>query len=1236
MSSFLDIRTLALTTSLLSITLALCMFLIMKGKKIYPGFDLYTLALICLFVGQALLGARGYLHDIFSVILGNAALLGFFAMIYDGMVIFLDRKASRLHYLFPATVAAGPFMLFTFLWPDVNARIIIFSLVSLAYCGAFLRLLFGEVRRQFGLNWILTCAVVCAVLVSLLRLGNALFIRAPLTDLFSGGILDAVIFIAEIPMVMGAVLGLIGLTFQKTEKARQESEAFSRSVFDAAPDAILVADTEGRFFEANPAACALYGYSRDQILGMSAADFGGKSYSEELSGKNRFPAEGSIEATLRGRDGKDLALELAFARVSYAGKAAVMSSARDVSPRRAAELSLRASEQRYRSLVATVSDIIWEVDLQGRYKYISQKVKDLLGYEPDDVIGHTLFEFMSEEEVLLTRKQLEEFVADPRPFSGLLSKSRSSDGSMVVLESSGVPAFGPEGSLEGFWVCTRDVTARTRAQETIRYHADLLDRISDAIISTDAQFRILSWNRAAEAIFGWTADEVMGKTSPELLRTEYGSLTREQMLATLRANGFWGGEVIQYAKSGAPVDIYENVTPLLDPAGTFNGMVSVNRDIAGRKRAEEALRASEMRLRTIFEASMAGIVLLNTEGTITFANQRMADMFKCPLEKLVGSDYYDHVHPQDDNSSRQALEALLAGEADSLSAERRYICADGSEFWGIVSSRRIMDPNGRLTSVISSVTDFTELRNAEEALRRSEEHHRSTFVNAPFGIVRSTAEGRLIAANPAFARILGYESPDDLLDAMEGRGMGQVVYESPVERQRIVETVLNKGGWQHFAEIHMRRRNGTIAITNISSRLDVSSRGAVVELESFVEDITERKRAEEEREKLQAQFQQAQKMEAVGRLAGGIAHDFNNLLTVILGYCDLSMDRTLNEDPSRRYLAGISDAARRATGLTSQLLAFSRKQILQPKLIDLDDLLSRMADMLRRLIGEDIELRVLRTRDLWRVNADPGQIEQVVMNLAVNARDAMPDGGTLTLETANVGLDASYTREHVEAKEGSYVLLAVSDSGQGMDAATMAKIFEPFFTTKEVGKGTGLGLATVYGIIKQSGGNVACYSEPGRGTTFKVFLPKAPEGVGKEGMRAGSEAPVMGGSETILLVEDDDMVRRLAELLLEEAGYTVLPARGGSEAILLLADSRTAPSLLITDVVMPGMDGRKVAQEITSRCPGLPVLYLSGYTEDAIVHRGVLDPGVQFLPKPYTKETLLRKVRELIDERSHF
>ena len=420
--------------------------------------------------------------------------------------------------------------------------------------------------------------------------------------------------------------------------------------------------------------------------------------------------------------------------------------------------------------------------------------------------------------------------------------------------------------------------------------------------------------------------------------------------------------------------------------------------------------------------------------------------------------------------------------------------------------------------------------------------------------------------------------------------------------------------------------------------IDALKRGAIdyvlkqrpARLVSAVKRALQEAQEKAERKQLEQQLRQAQKMEAIGQLTGGIAHDFNNMLTVILGYSELLLKSLPTDAPLRDHVEQVKEAGERASLLTKQLLAFSRKQVLQPKVLDLNAVLTNMDRMLQRMIGEDITLVAVPSPGLWRVYADPSQVEQVMMNLAVNARDAMRNGGKVTIETANVELDDAYAREHVSVQPGPYVMLAVSDTGCGMDAETQARIFEPFFTTKEPGKGTGLGLSTVYGIVKQSRGYIWVYSEVGRGTAFKIYLPRG-EGAVETVEPGVAPAKTVRGSETILLAEDDHAVRALLRSTLQEHGYTVLEAHHGKHAIQVCEQHAGPIHLLVTDVVMPEMSGREVAEHLKPSRPNMKVLFMSGYTDKAIVHHGELDPGTAFLQKPFTPDALASKVREVLD-----
>ena len=503
-----------------------------------------------------------------------------------------------------------------------------------------------------------------------------------------------------------------------------------------------------------------------------------------------------------------------------------------------------------------------------------------------------------------------------------------------------------------------------------------------------------------------------------------------------------------------------------------------------------------------------------------------------------------------------------------------------------------------------------------QRLKNSELRYRSLFERNLAGVFCTAPDGTYLDCNEAYAHILGYASREEVLcsSAFE-------LYVNPTERTDRLARIRREKTFTNV-EVRLRRKDGSFvwALQNVTLMVDAQRNEFI---EGTIVDITERKRLEE-------QLRQSQKMEAVGQLAGGVAHDFNNLLTVIKGYSRMVLDQPRPEENVRANVEQIEAAAERAVSVTRHLLAFSRKQVLQPRVIDLNVLTVNLDQMLRRLIGDDIVVETVTAPDLGSVNADPGQIEQVIMNLVVNARDAMPKGGKLTLETANVDLDADYARDHDGVHPGRYVMLAVSDTGVGMDPEIQLRIFEPFFTTKETGRGTGLGLSTAYGIVKQSGGHIWVYSEPGQGTTFKIYFVRVDRPAEVIPQMAAPATPIRG-TETIFLVEDDQQVRELTQSVLVSIGYSVLVAANGPEVKTTCEQYPNAVHLLLTDVVMPGISGREVAKQVSARWPNAKVLYMSGYTANSIVHHGVLDEGTFFLPKPFTPSALTNKLREVLD-----
>lgn len=532
----------------------------------------------------------------------------------------------------------------------------------------------------------------------------------------------------------------------------------------------------------------------------------------------------------------------------------------------------------------------------------------------------------------------------------------------------------------------------------------------------------------------------------------------------------------------------------------------------------------------------------------------------------------------------------------------------------------ITDAKGELIGFQGTDYDITPLIQAEKEVRKQKEFLHQVIDTSPNLIFVKDINGKFTLANKAAAEVHG-TTAENLIGKTDA-DFGLNAEDVERFRQSDHEVITTKQP-KFIAEEKVTTKTGEERWYQTTKAPLILSEDSTPLVLGVAVDITERR-------KLEQQLLQSQKMDAIGRLAGGVAHDFNNLLTVIIGYSELLLYQLQPNDPIRSSIQDIHKAAERAASLTSQLLAFGRKQIFQTKIIDLNSLIVNLEKMLGRLLGEDVEIKVSQSLDLKKIVADPSKIEQVIINLALNAREAMPEGGKLIITMANVELDEQYTREHIDVKPGQYVILAISDTGYGMDEKTLEHIFEPFFTTKETGKGTGLGLATVYGIVKQSGGHIWVYSEPNHGTMFKIYFPQAVEANGVQ-VKTDELDQSPRGTETVLLAEDEDLVMNLATRVLREKGYSVIKASNGEEALQIAHTYKGKIDLLLTDVVMPRISGRALANKIGLVRPDIKILFISGYTGDAIAHRGILEPGTAFLEKPFTPASLALKVREVLD-----
>jgi PAS domain S-box-containing protein len=798
--------------------------------------------------------------------------------------------------------------------------------------------------------------------------------------------------------------------------------------------------------------------------------------------------------------------------------------------------------------------------------------------------------------------------------------------------------------------------------------------LGEGVYALDERGRVTFMNPASEAALQWKQAELLGKEMHEVIHFQLMDGTRRDVHDCPLLGVLQSAQTIQVEsdcftrKDGTLFPVSYTSSPIVTD-GRAKGAVLAFHDITERKQAQEALRESEARKRGILESSMDCIITMDHEGLVVDWNPAAETTFGYLQEEAIGQRMADLIIPERFRERHtQGLTRYLAtgegrvlGQRLELDAERR----NGTEFPIELAITRIQSTGAPMFT--GYLRDITERKKAENRLSAQYTVTRALAASNTIGegaskILRAICEslgweygslwivdrgsnvlrcsqvwqaigaeaGEFESASRELVLAPGIGLPGKVWSDKQAVWIADVVKDPNFSRSSAAASV----GLHGACAYPIRFRSEILGVVEFLSRSirepDPELLAMMVTIGSQIGQFIERKRVEDALGESEEQLRQSQKLEAIGQLAGGVAHDFNNLLTAINGYSALARRRIGEDHPISSYLEEISKAGDRASNLTRQLLAFGRKQLLQPLALNLNDVVDDMIKLLKRLIGEDVQLVTKPGADLKQIKADPGQLEQVLVNLVVNARDAMPRGGTVTIETANTTLDGAYASSHVGVTPGQYVMLAISDTGVGIDHDTQSRIFEPFFTTKEVGKGTGLGLSTVYGIVKQSGGNVWVYSELGKGTTFKVYLPQIEEEVdAREELPA--QVIMKRGSETVLLVEDEDMVRKLAGELLEESGYRVLSAGGGEEAISLATRHKARIDLLITDVVMPKISGKEVAEQLKTIHPETKVLFMSGYTDEAIVHHGIVDSTIAFIQKPFSEHALAHKVREVLD-----
>jgi PAS domain S-box-containing protein len=1093
----------------------------------------------------------------------------------------------------------------------------------------------------------------------------------------------------------GRLAGFQAVARDMTERKRSDEALRNleeyRNLFQLANDAILILDAaEGTVLDVNDRACEAYGIARDQFIGCKLQDIS-RDASAAPHLLERTRAEGKLqefEVVHVRSDGLLINFLINTSLIEYQGRHAILSINRDITERKRAEEQLRESEESYHRLIEMSPDgiivhkdgILQFVNSAGLKLVGGSCESELIGKSVIDLVQPAYRELMSNRIHKLQRGEL---------LAPVEVKVTRLDGMEIDCEVLSVPFT--HKNQPAVQVVVRDITERKRAQEALRESEANFQRIveisPDAIIvHRDGVIDFVN-NAGVKMIGAASKSELIGKSVFYRIPPAY-HVEMAERVARLQHGELPAPVEIKLTRlDDSEIDCELLSVPF--KRGDHFAVQVIGRDITRRKRAEQEQQRLQgerdellEQLQLQMEFMPMAFMLMDANFHTTYWNPAAERIFGFSKEDVLGTEGHLQIIPPDSRLFMQdMLQRLAAGESPSSNSSDN-ITRDGRRITCDWYAAPLKKADGTFVGLMSMAQDVTEQKQVAQALQEANQRALTdyerlverfamlgqTLGNArdltiifralrDFAVLSVPCDGMMISLYDAEKKTRRFSycwadnmefDPGEIVDMPVGNGLtgraiksGSVVIQNKFdEEMRHSQTTMIVGECSE----------GKTPLSALSAPMTIMGRTVgCVEIQSYqagayeqghatamrmaanlaataVENVTliDRDQLKEE------QLRQSQKMDAIGQLAGGVAHDFNNLLTVINGYSDLALRKLGTDDDLRKPLSEISKAGVRATALTRQLLAFSRRQMLQAKVLDLNSVVTEMDTMLQRLIGEDMDIVTLLKPSLGQIKADPGQLEQVLLNLVVNARDAMPRGGKITIETGHAYLDEAYAREHAGVRTGHYIVLTVSDTGTGMDAETQKRIFDPFFTTKEVGRGTGLGLATVYGIVKQSEGSIWVYSEVGTGTTFRVYLPRVDEVAEGEEL-SGDARAVPGGSETILLVEDEDLVRNLATEVLEEFGYAVITASNGAEGLRVSKEFEGRIDLLISDVVMPQMSGRELAQHMSVLRPETKVLFMSGYTDDAIVRHGILEEDMAFIQKPFLPDALARKARELLD-----
>ncbi|PKN20869.1 MAG: hypothetical protein CVU71_03570 [Deltaproteobacteria bacterium HGW-Deltaproteobacteria-6] len=906
----------------------------------------------------------------------------------------------------------------------------------------------------------------------------------------------------------------------------------------------------------------------------------------------------------------------------------------EIDERKKMEKKLRDSEEFFREITINSSDVLFIINGKGSITYVSPSVERIVGYRPDELIGKNSFDLIIPEDhsragkdfgmALLTKE-----VSIPNNF-----RIRHKNGAELIMEGIGKNLL-DNPVIAGFVMNVRDVTDRKRTEESLKETEQrfrlITDNVRDSVWLMDMNLRTNWISPSAEHKRGFTLEELQNLSleqhlSPQSLQTALALIEKNltpDRLANHQEDISIKAELEFYRKDGSTMWADTVITLLRDGQGIPAGFVGLSRDTTERREMEEALRENEKKYRLLTEKMTDIVWIADMNLRTLYVTPSVQTVLGFTQEERMRQTIDQQFTPDSLFFGLEAMARELTLEAQGQGDPERkavlvleYYHKDGSTRWMETVITGLRNDQGVLTGLHGVSRDVTARKKAEDALQKSEKRYRTIFESTATANIIIAEDTTILMANDNFANLCGYPKNE-----LEGK-MSWTVFIHPDDLQKMktyhkirrVDSALAPSSY----EFRFLNRKGEMLYLFISIAVIPETKESIASLV----DLTGRKQ-------LEVQLTQAQKMESVGRLAGGVAHDFNNMLSVIIGNTEMAMNKIQSSEPLYRSLQEIMNAGMRSADLTRQLLAFARKQTISPKVLDLNDTVTGMLKMLQRLIGENIDLVWHPGHNLWKVRIDPSQLDQLLANLAVNARDAIDKTGRITIETANTTCDAAYCMDQPECIPGAYILLVISDNGCGMDKETLANIFEPFFTTKKEGQGTGLGLATVYGIVKQNNGFINVYSEPGQGTTFRIYLPRCMD----KDMEANDdqqEPEIQGGHETILIVEDEETVLKLSKNMLELLGYKVLAAGSKDQALQLAREHSHDIDLLLTDVVMPNINGKELSELIIAIKPGLKRLFMSGYTADVIALQGVLDEGVKFISKPFTLKDLATRVREVL------